>query len=72
MDLIDEQHIARLQVGEQRGEIASALDHRARRTAQIDPEFIGDHVRQCGLAQTRRSENQYMIERFAAPRAASM
>ncbi len=29
VDLIDEEHIARLQVGEDRGEIAGTLEHRA-------------------------------------------
>jgi hypothetical protein len=28
MDLIDEQHIARLQVGQERGQVAGALEHR--------------------------------------------
>ena len=32
VDLVDEQHIARLEVGEHRGEIAGALEHRARRS----------------------------------------
>ena len=32
VDLVDEQHVARLQVGQQRGEVAGALDHRARRS----------------------------------------
>ncbi len=66
MDFVDEQHIARLQVGEQRGEIAGAFDDRTRRRAQVHAEFVGDDVRERGLAEAGRSENQHVIERFAA------
>ena len=33
VDLVDEQHVARLQVGEDRGEVTRPLEHRARRSA---------------------------------------
>ena len=44
MDLVDEQHVVRLQVGQQRGEIAGALEHRAGGGAQVDAQLVGDHV----------------------------
>ena len=66
MDLVDEQHVARLEVGEQRREVAGALEHRARRLAQVDAELVRDDVRQRRLAEARRAEQQHVVERFAA------
>ncbi len=63
---IDEQHVARLEIGEQCRQIAGALEHRARGLAQIHFQFVGDDVRQRGLAETGRPEYQYMIQGFAA------
>ena len=53
MDLVDEQHVARLEVGQERGEIAGALEHRSRRLAQVDAELVREDVRQRGLAEAR-------------------
>ena len=69
VDLVDEQHVARLEVGQQRGEIARALEHRARGLAQVDAHLARDDVRERGLAQARRAEQQHVVERFAARRA---
>ena len=66
VDLVDEQHVVRLQIGEQRGEVAGLLDHRPRGDAQIDAEFVGDDMAERGLAQARRPEDQHMVQRFAA------
>ena len=66
MDLVDEQHVVRLEVGEQRREIAGALEHRARRLAQVDAELVRDDVRQRRLAEARRPEQQHVVERFLA------
>ena len=66
MDLVDEQHVARLQVGQQRGEIAGPLEHRARGLAQVHAELAGDDVRERGLAEARRAEDQRVVERLAA------
>jgi hypothetical protein len=66
MDLVDKQDVMRLQVGQQRGQVAGALKHRARGLAQVDAKLVGDHVRERGLAQARRSEDQHMVHRLAA------
>ena len=65
MDLVDEQNIVGFEVGEQRREIARPLQHRTRGLAQIDAHLLGDDVRQRGLAQPRRAEQQHMVERLA-------
>ena len=55
VDLVDEQDVARLQVGQQCGEIAAALDHRARGGTEADAHFAGDDLRERRLAEPRRS-----------------
>src|SRR5690606_21991073 len=66
VDLVDEQHVVRLQVGQQRGQVAGLLDHRAGGDAQAHPQLVGDHVAEGGLAQARRAEDQDVVERLAA------
>ena len=66
MDLVDEQHVARLEIGELRGEIARLGDDGAGRRAKIDAELARDDLRQRRLAEARRADEQHMIERVAA------
>src|SRR5438445_13750056 len=66
MDLIDEQHVVRLEVGEQGSEVAGTLQHRARRMAQVDTELVGDDMGERRLAESRRAEQQHVIERLFA------
>ena len=66
MDLVDEQHVARLEVGEQRGKVAGALQHRTGGLAQVHAHLPRDDVRERGLAQARRAEQQHVVERLAA------
>ena len=66
MDLVDEQDVALLEIGEQRGEIARLGDHRAGGGAEADAELAGDDLRQRGLAEPGRAEEQHMVERLAA------
>ncbi len=67
MDFVDEQHVARLQIGQQRGQIAGLGDHRAGGGAEIDAQFARDDLRQSRLAQSRRTDEQHVIERFFTP-----
>ena len=66
MDLVDEQHVVALEVGQHRREVARALEHRAGGLAQVHTHLRGDDVRERGLAQTRRTEQQHVVERLAA------
>src|SRR5665213_1288223 len=66
MDLIDEQHIARLQVGQLRGQIRGTLEHRPRGLAQIHTQLDRNDIGQRGLAQTRWPEYQHMIHGLGA------
>jgi len=66
MDFIDEQHVAWFKIGQQRGQIAGPLQHRARGLAQVDLHFVGEDVGQRGFTQTRRAEDQHVVQRFGA------
>src|ERR1700738_4104574 len=66
MDLVDEQHVVRLEIGEQGGKGAGALQHRARRLAQVDTELVRDDMGERRLAESRRTEQQHVIERLFA------
>ena len=66
MDLVDEQHVARLEIGELRGEVAGLGDHRAGGGAEVDAELARDDLRQRRLAEARRADEQHMVERLAA------
>ena len=66
VDLVDEQHVALFEIGEQRREIAGLGDHRAGRGAEIDAEFARHDLRQRGLAEPGRADEQHMVERLVA------
>ena len=66
MDLVDEQDVAVLEIGEQGGEVARLGDHRPGRGAEADAELARDDLRQRRLAEPRRAEEQDMVERVAA------
>ena len=54
------------EIGEQRREIAGLGDHRAGGGAEIDAEFARHDLRQRGLAEAGRADEQHVVERFLA------
>ena len=66
MDLVDEQHVAVVEIGQLRGQVALPFQHRPRGAFQGDRHLIGDDVRQRGLAETGRPEDQRVVEGVAA------
>ena len=64
MDFVDEQNVALLQIGEQRRKIAGLGDDRPRGGAEIDAQFARDDLRERGLAEARRADEQHVIERL--------
>ena len=66
VDLVDEQDVALFEIGEQRREIAGLGDHRPGGGAEIDAELARDDLRQRGLAEARRADEQHVVERFLA------
>ena len=65
VDLIDEQHVARLQVGQDRGEVPCPLDHRPRRRAKANAQFAGDDLGEGGFAEAGRAVQQDVVQRLA-------
>jgi hypothetical protein len=71
VDLVDEENVALLQIGEQRREIAGLGDHRPRGGAEVDTKLARNDLRQGGLAEARRPDEQHVIERLV-PRPRSL
>jgi hypothetical protein len=65
VDLVDEEDVAILEIGEQGGEIAGLGDHRPRGGAKADAELARDDLGERRLAEPRRPEEEHMIERIA-------
>ena len=71
MDLVDEEHVVLLEVGQDRRQVLGLLQHRARGRAQVDAELVGDDVAERRLAEAGRAEQQHVVHRLAAhPRRA--
>ena len=66
MNLVDEEHIVLLQGGEDAGQVARLVKHGTAGNLESHPQFVGDDVAECGLAQSRRAVQQGMVERFTA------
>ena len=67
VDLVDEQDVARLERGEDRGEVALALERRARDGADPDAELLADDVREASSSRARAGRR---AGRDRAPRRA--
>ncbi len=65
MNLVDEEHVAGIEVGEQAGQVARLVEHGARCSLELRTHLVGDDVRQRGLAQSRRAVQQHMVQRVA-------
>ncbi len=66
MDLVDEQDVLGLQVGQQRRQITGAFDGRPGGHAQVDAHLVRQDVRQGRLSQPGRPVEQDVVERLAA------
>ena len=66
MNLVDEKHIALLQIGQQGGQIAGLFNGGAGGNADLHAHLLRHNTGQRGLAQTRRAVEQDVIHRLAA------
>ncbi len=61
VDLVHEEHVAVLEVGQQRRQVAGARQHRTGRDAKTGPHLGRDDAGERGLAQSRRSGEQEVV-----------
>ena len=66
VDLVDEQHITVLEVGQQRGEVAGSREHRAGRDAETGAHLGRDDPREGRLAETRRACKEEVVDGLMA------
>ena len=66
VDLVDEEHVVLLEVREDGGEVARALDGGAGGDAHGDAHLGGDDVGERGLAEAGRAVEEQVVERLAA------
>jgi hypothetical protein len=64
VDLVDEEHRARLERGQERGDVGLALERRPRGLHERHPELGGDDLGQRRLAETGRAGEQHVVERL--------
>ncbi len=66
MDLVDEQHVAVVEIGEDGGEVAGPFECGPARDAQRHAELGGDDAGQRRLTGSRRSREEQMVDRLPA------
>jgi hypothetical protein len=66
MDLVDEQYVTWLQIGEDGRQVPCPLDHWPRSGPEPHAELARHNLRQRGLAQAGRPMQQHVIERLGA------
>ena len=67
VDLVDEQHVALLQLGEDGRQVAGPLESRAGRDVQVHAHLGGDDAGQRRLAEPRRAGEQQVVGGLPAP-----
>ena len=65
VNFIDKQHIIRFQTGKHPRQIARLIKHRTGSYLKAHSQFIRNNIGKCRFTQSRRSMQQYMIQRFA-------
>ena len=65
MYLVDEEHVVRLQAGQDTGQVARLVQHGTRRDFEAHAQLVGNDVGEGRLAQSGRSVQQHMVQRLA-------
>ncbi len=65
VDLVDEEHVAIVERGEDGGQVAGPLDRRAGRVADVDPQLASDDGRQGRLAEAGRPVEEDVVRGLA-------
>ncbi len=67
MNLVDEEDVPGLEIGQQPGEVSGAGDHRTGRQPQAGAHLPGHDVGERRLAEARGPGEEHVIEGLAAP-----
>ena len=62
VDLVDEQDVAVVEVGEDRRQVAGPLESGPRGDAEVGPQLVGHDLGQRGLAQTRPAAEKQVVD----------
>ena len=65
VDLVDKQHVALLQIGQQGGKVAGLFNCRAGRNADLHPHLVRDNAGKGCFAKARRAVEQQVVQRLA-------
>ena len=66
VDLVDEEHVPRLERGQDRRHVALALEGRAGDRADADVELLAHDLRERRLAEPGRPDQEHVVERLVA------
>ena len=66
MDLVDEQHILRLQGGQDARQITGLVQHGTAGDLEAHAQLVGNDIRERRLTQSGRAVQERMVQRFAA------
>ena len=66
MDLVDEQHVARLEIGQDGGHVAASHQCRPRGDPKAGPHLARYNPSQSGLSEARGTCEQHMVHRLLA------
>ena len=66
MDFVNEQHVVRLQIGEQTREVGGLVEHGAGGHLDAGAQLVGDDVGERGFAQAGGAMQQHVVEGVAA------
>ena len=64
MDLVDEEDVARAQVGERADEVARLLERGTGRRADVDAQLASDELGERRLSESRRTVEDRVVERL--------
>ena len=65
VDLVNKQHVTRLQVSQDGCQVTGARNSGAARRLDLSAQLVGDNRGQRGLAQARRAREDHVVERLA-------
>ena len=67
MDLVYEQHVSCLEIGDHGGQVTGSLECRSRRSTELGTHRGGEDGTERGLAKSRRPREQHVVDGLTSP-----